>query len=120
MATILDKDITRESTIKVEGREVMITLNRKQEVVLKLKGTRGKSLSIGIEDLWEQLSGVVKEEVKGVVNKRSKDEPLISLHDIRTYNSISDLDYTTKCKFESILKNLIENYPERYGRYCEE
>ena len=38
MATKLDKDITRESSVKIDDREINITLTDKQEIRLKLKG----------------------------------------------------------------------------------
>jgi len=126
MATKLDKDISRESSEQIDGREINVTLTKDQGINLKLKGLRSDGYRIGISDLYKQLSGVVGDETKsnkGPVSvdksnsKPSKGNPLISLHDLRTYNAISVLDYETKCAFESIIKSLIDNYPEKYGTY---
>ena len=129
MATKLEKDIQRESTVVVEDREIMVKLTADQKIKLKLKGLRTGEVEIDIEELWHQLNGTDpdsdnSEDTSGPVTirndqpkKGSAKNPMISLHDIRTYNAISGLDYDTLVKFEGILKNLIDNYPEKYGRY---
>lgn len=129
MATKLEKNLVRESTITVEDREILITITADQKVSMKLKGMRTGEVSIDIEELWHQLNGTdpdaepETEKKSGAVSitrtntKPPKNNPMISLHDIRTYNAISGLDYPTLCKFEGILKNLIDNYPEKYGKY---
>lgn len=130
MATKLEKNLVRESTVVVDEREVMVTLTADQKISLKLKGMRTGEVSIDIGELWHQLNGTDPEDdssenkssgavtIKNDAPKRgSKNNPMISLHDIRTYNAISGLDYPTLVKFEGILKNLIDNYPEKYGKY---
>lgn len=123
MATKLDKDIIRESTILRENREIVVTLTSKQTISLKLKGMKSGEVSIDIGELFDNLNGVDNEikKPKSVVIKHDKDSkkqvPLISLTDLRTYNAISGLDYPTLCKFENIIKNLMDNYPETYGKY---
>ena len=40
MATSLDKDITREFSVKIDNREINVTLSSNQEIKLKLKGMK--------------------------------------------------------------------------------
>ena len=47
MATKLDKDIIRESTVQIDGREIMVTVSANQEIKFKLKGMKSGELSIG-------------------------------------------------------------------------
>ena len=118
MATKLDKDITRESSIKIDDKEIMVTITAKQTVSLKLKGMRTGTVEIPIEQLHNQLTGKVedKEEPKKTsksvstiqTNKVTKDNPMINLFDLRSQNAISTLDLPTLCKFDQIIKNLIE------------
>jgi len=120
MATKLVKDLIRESSVKIGDREINITISGEQKVILKLKGMKTGEVSISIEDLWHQLKGTTAEDKKPSDVSRNglnmgKNNPMISLYDIRTYNAISGLDYETVCKFEGILKNLIDNYPEKFG-----
>lgn len=124
MATKLEKNIIRESTVLVGDKEIMVTLTSDQTINLKLKGLRSGTVSISIEELWHQLNGTDgnddkpnKGSISIVKTKKVKNNPMMSLHDIRSYNAISGLDYPTLVKFEGILKNLIDNYPEKYGKY---
>lgn len=130
MATKLDKDVVRESTVKVDNREIVVTLSADQKITMKLKGMKSGEVSIDILELFGQLSGGLpqNEEKPGksgksvVVSnekpaKMAKNNPMISLYDLRTYNAISALDYPTLVKFEGIIKNLIDTYPEKYGKY---
>ena len=130
MATKLEKNLVRESTEQVDEREIMVTLTSDQKVSLKLKGMRTGEVSIGIAELWHMLNGTDPEaeteekKPSGMVSIRndqpkrgSKNNPMISLFDLRSYNAISALDYPTLVKFEGIIKNLIDNYPEKYGKY---
>jgi len=120
MATILDKDITRETTVKVDDREIQITLTDRQTIFMKLKGMKTGGLEISIMDLYNQLKGgeVKYEPVKEVEKSRYKggidlssykgdDRFLISLHDIRSYVLVKDIDLGSKVKFENILIDLI-------------
>lgn len=118
MATKLEKDISRESTLKANDREIMVTLTSSQKISMKLKGKRTGAVEIGIDELYGQLTGKpigVKEvtEKKSVSIKLSdekptKKNPMILLNDLRSQNAISAMDYETKCKFDSIIKNLID------------
>lgn len=126
MATILDKDITRETTVKVDDREIQITLTDKQTIFMKLKGMKTGGLEISIMDLFNQLKGgeVKSEPVKEVEQSRYKegvdlssykgdDRFLISLHDIRSYVLVKDIDFDVKIKFERILVDLINERKQR-------
>jgi len=128
MATILDKDITRETTIRVEDREIQITLTEQQTISMKLKGMKSGSVEIPIGDLYHQLKGNVSEVPKQnqpIAFKHEEedvDKPitkndlsaykgdsrfLISIHDIRHAMIITSMDYDVKMKFEAFLVGLI-------------
>lgn len=125
MATKLDKKLLRESSVIIDGREIMVSLTPSQEISLKLKGMKSGSVSINIEELWYQLNDTDSNEgsSSGISintskpSKSSKNNPMISLNDLRTYNAISALDYPTLVKFEEIIRNLMDNYSEKYGKY---
>lgn len=107
MATILDKDITRVSTITVDDREVLVTLTEDQNISLKLKGLKKGEVSISIQDLYNQLSGS-KETVTMDSPKRTSKE-YISLYELRSQIMISaSLDYTAKTVIERIIVDLIK------------
>ena len=105
MATKLEKDITRESTVEVEGRNVLVTITQDQKVSVKLKGMRTGAKSIDIEDLYEQLN----EGISGSKPKAAGKGINIDLHDLRTRNAISGLPYDDKVKFDMIITSLIKN-----------
>jgi len=128
MATKLEKNLTRESSVKVEDREILITITADQKVSMRLKGMKTGEVNIDIEELWHQLNGTSSDDVvptksNGSVSintretKGGKNNPMMSLHDLRSHNAISGLDMVTLVKFESIIKSLIDSYPEKYGRY---
>lgn len=103
MATLLSKDLTRESTEEVEGRNLIVTLTENQEIEIRLKGTRSAPKSIKILELYEMLSGV-----GGKSPKTANDGQMISLHNLRSANAISRLDYADKVKFEGIIVKMLE------------
>ena len=120
MATKLEKDIVRESTEEVDGRTILVTLTKEQEVSMKLKGMSASSaVKLPIMSLYGQLTGSPVDETKeskGALSistnqpkKGTKKNPMISLHDLRSQNAISGLDYQTVAKFDGIIKNLIES-----------
>lgn len=127
MATKLEKDITRESSIKVDDREIIVTMTEAQGISMKLKGMKSGIVSIPISELYTQLAGVTpsveapkKQMVsikRNATNKEAKAGPMISLTDLRSHNAISVLDYETLVKFEGIIKSMMDNYPEKYGNY---
>lgn len=120
MATKLEKDITRESNVSIDGKEINITLTSTQEIKLKLKGTRKGEVKISIEKLYNQLTGneVNDNQNKGndkPSKKITKSNPMISLYDLRSHNAISTMDIATKAKFDQIIKSLIDNL--KYAQY---
>jgi hypothetical protein len=115
MATILDKVLIRESTVKIGEREILITLTADQRISFRLKGMKSGVVSITIEELYKQLSGIdpieEKEEMVSVSESPFSNQDgknMISLNDLRSFSNISNLDYPTKAKFDSILKDLIK------------
>ncbi len=100
MATILNKNLIRETT--VEGgktqKTIMITLNSNQEIELKLKGTKGKPKIIKITELWDILNGKVNTEIK------VSDSDL--LNSIRSHALISPEDYKFKVKMDTIITDV--------------
>jgi len=118
MATKLEKDIIRESTIKVDGRELLVTLSSKQEIRFKLKGMKSGELSIGMDELYGQLNGgvvVVDAPINNlsVIDINSSNSPMISLFDLRSLSAVSAFDLGTTIKFDNLLSELISNNDER-------
>jgi hypothetical protein len=113
MATILDKDITRESTVTVDGREVQVTLTADQTISFKLKGMKSGVLSIGIDELYNQLAGVteeVKEKPKEVPKKKkSTEELMISLYRLRSLSLVTKMDFKVKLELEKVICELIND-----------
>jgi hypothetical protein len=117
MATILSKNLIRESTQKVDDREVIITLTVNQEIELKLKGKRGDGKTIYIKDLYGQLydGEVDKKQPEGPITinqdspRKRGDRKMISLYDLRSHNAISTLDVETLSKFDQIIKSVIDS-----------
>ena len=117
MATKLEKDLVRESTVKFDDREIMVTITKDQEVSFKLKGMKTGSVSIGIGELYRQLTGNEETEEKPKVSlsisrdqpKSTKKNPMLSLYDLRSQNAISTMDHTTVAKFDGIINNLIDS-----------
>lgn len=120
MATILDKDLVRESTVKVDGREILITLTDKQTISMKLKGMKSGEVEISIEELFKQLKGVApskkveddKPEVRytggiDLSSYKGQDRYLISLTDIRSYLNVKPIDIKMKTVFDAFLVDLI-------------
>ena len=118
MATKLTKNLVRESSEVVDGKEIIITMTEDQEIELKLKGKRGKGETIYIKDLYAQLFGVEVEgdKPKGSIaiseasrpKKRGEDK-MISLYDLRSHSAISTLDLETIAKFDQIIKSVIDS-----------
>ena len=121
MATVLDKDLVRESTVKVGEREILVTIGADQSISMKLKGMKSGMVSISIEDLYKQLTGGVTDDDKpksitvptGGVKKATSGEPMISMHDVRHRLNVSGFDYATTVKFDGIMRDLIEDAKKR-------
>ena len=123
MATKLEKDITRESTVKDDDKEIIVTLTANQKISMKLKGKRTGAVEIGIDELYAQLTGKdmgtntntnESNVKKGLSIKQSEEEPtkknpMILLSDLRSQNAISAGDYKMIAHFDTIIKNLMEN-----------
>ena len=123
MATILDKDITRESTVKHENREIQVTLTSDQNISMKLKGMKSGSVSISVEELYKQLACIDKpsplmagertgptEFITEKVEKKDKNynnSPMINLYDLRSLSAITVMPMETKVLFERIIVELI-------------
>ena len=111
--TILDKEITRETTEKIDNREIQITLTESQKISMKLKGLKTGAVEIGIGELFKQLkgdSGDSKSQYSGGIDLSSykgDDRFIISIHDIRHSMMASDMDLEIKQKFDSFLAELI-------------
>jgi hypothetical protein len=124
MATILNSDLTRETTVKVDEREIQLTLTANQTIEMKLKGMKTGTVEVGIEALYHQLKGSspakAEASVKGApanaVDLSSyKGDPnlVMSISDIRSAIMISGMDLETTHKFESFLSNLIREKTQR-------
>ena len=118
MATILTKNLVRESEEQIDGKAIMVTLTSDQEIELKLKGKRGSGETIYIRDLYNQLYGVEASDKKSndgplsiSTNKSRKrgDSKMISLYDLRSHNAISTLSVPEMAKFDQIIKSVIDS-----------
>lgn len=125
MSTKLDKDITRETTIQVDNREILVTLSSDQQIRFRLKGLKSGAVSIAIQTLYNQLTNKLsphpKTEGSVVIDtsekKNAERSAMISVHDFRSQVLISpDLDLGTKVKLESILVQLIEGIKKNENR----
>jgi hypothetical protein len=127
MATILDKDLTRESTVKYNDREIQVTLTEDQKISFKLKGMKSGALTIGIEELYGQLfhgspvasTGLVKTVVDDVVTKKgsengSVDNPMISLYDLRSDINTTPMSMETKILFDTFVSNAIKAFKKPF------
>ena len=124
MATILDKDLQRESTVLANDRNIMVTLGSDQTIKFKLKGMKSGEVSIGIEDLWKQLNGIEEtksdESKKSLVietddeieQKSSKDNPMIPLYDIRSRLCVS-LTADILTKVDPILSEFVADHKKK-------
>lgn len=141
MATILDKDLVRESTVKFEDREVQVTLAADQTIRFKLKGMKSGEVSIGIEALYAQLKGVKSEDSSGkntgslTIKKKDTDEDeprskytgavdlssykgdgryVISIQDLRHYINVKPIEMNVKNVIDGFLTDLInERKPQK-------
>lgn len=115
MATILDKDLTRESTVKYDDREIQVTLTEDQKITFKLKGMKSGMLSIGIEELYKQLKGddepvVEKPKSSSVSTKKRVDDgssPMISLNRLRSMSLVTHMDFKIKLELEKVICELL-------------
>jgi len=130
MATILNSDLTRESTVEYDSRNIQVTLTAGQKISFKLKGMKSGVVSIGIEDLYKQLIGSniqqerveeapkVVEKVSGPTSyihkeKIDNDLPLINLNDLRSLSAITPMPMESKVLFERIIVKAIDNVKKK-------
>ncbi len=100
--TKLEKDITRETTIMINNKPIIITITKEQKLSLKLKGEKKKK-EINIIELFDILNN---NNIKNI----DKDEKLISVNELRTKYIISkEFDYDTKVKLEKITLEILKN-----------
>ncbi len=115
MATVLKKDVVRESTETFKDKEIIITLTDKQEINLRLKGSK-KNKKIKILDLFKELfeikdlggsdSGPLS--IGGDKIKKDKGSVMIDLNQLRSLNAISTMDIQTVSKFDGIISECIK------------
>ena len=114
MATILDKDLLRESTQKFEDREIMVTLTDKQTISLKLKGLKSGEVSIGILPLYKQLKGIEEPDVKLPKGKTEPikepkkikgldGDPIINLEKLTALALVTKMDFKAKMELEKVM-----------------
>jgi hypothetical protein len=113
MATKLDKDVVRESTVTYDNREIIVTLTEDQKISFKLKGMKSGTLDIGIEELYLKLAGSdEKPKPKGSISIKKKEEqdntPMISLHDLRTNALVTKMDLSIKLVLEALVCELLK------------
>ena len=114
MATILDKDLVRETRVKVNDKDLLITLTEDQSINLKLKGIKGEGVTISIADLYSHLVGDTNDNAKPSEVKVSKKirglngDPSISLYELRAHNLVTKMDMKVKLELEGIICEMIK------------
>jgi hypothetical protein len=113
MATKLNKSLVRETTIKKQDKELIVTLTDKQGINLKLKGVRGtKGVDISISDLYDQLNDVELGNSK--YSQRYPDDLLVPIEELRAeILTSSKLTYEEKVKFSISVRNVIDDTIKR-------
>lgn len=108
---ILNKDVTRESTIEVDGRNVIVTMTQNQRISMRLKGLgKARTVSIDIEKLFKQISGMeVEEETPNLSGRKPKpdDKNLINLGRVRDAFLVADIPYEQKVVFARFVKEIL-------------
>jgi hypothetical protein len=113
MATKLEKDVTRESSVKAGDRELLVTMTADQKITLKPKGLgNDKTLEITIDELYDNLNGSALGNNKN--SQRYPDDLLIPVHELRTYVVTgAGLTYEDMVKFSGIVKDVINDTIKR-------
>lgn len=111
MATILDKDIIRETTVKIDGREILVTLTADQKINLKPKGLKSGDLNIGILDLYKYLTAPNKKVEEKKDNKPKKvkvsdDDPMINLTRLRSMAMTAKMDFKVKSELDKVIREI--------------
>ena len=97
--TKLEKDLVRESTKKINGKPIVITLTKNQEIKLKLKGRGSETFMVSIEELYNMLSN----RDSTLVIDRGMER---ALSEISTHSLIANADYKIKVEIQRIIKEL--------------
>jgi hypothetical protein len=112
MATKLDNDVIRESSVLADDREILIRLNTDQTVSMKLKGMKSGTVSISILDLWNQLNGTDTKPKQGpiaTVRKQVyKDDLMVSVQKLRSLNAVTHSDLAVTIKLDEIFSDLLK------------
>lgn len=127
--TSLNSDLSRESSIKYDNREIQVTLGANQQISFKLKGLKSGIVSIGIEELYRQLIGdesvgfdhissdvmevddvlVSQKATSAKLDKSTKDNPLISLNTLRTKMNTSPLKSDVRAQLDGFIVECINS-----------
>lgn len=115
MATKLEKEISRETEVVKDKRNLIVSLTPEQTIKLKPKGLRGNNgvVEVSIEEIWDMKKGVkslVEKTEKKEKKRSSDDQPMINLHWLRSQSAISGLPPADIAKFDGIIKNLIDEW----------
>lgn len=115
MATKLDKEISRETEVVKDKRNLIVSITPDQTIKLKPKGLRGNNgvVEVSIEEIWN-----IKTGTKSLIEKAEKrekkinddDQPVVNLHWLRSQSAISGLPVADIAKFDGIIKNLIDEW----------
>lgn len=109
MATKLSNEVVRESSTKVNDREIIVSLNEDQTISMKLKGMKSGTVSIGIKELWNTLNDTKPEESKKRLPiKKDGKEPMIPLYRLRTLNATTPGKIETIARVDELIVDLIE------------
>jgi hypothetical protein len=116
MPTKLDKEISRETDVIKDKRNLIVSLTPEQTIKLKPKGLRGNNgiVEVSIDELWDSKSGKksLVEKVEKKERKQSDDDgqPIVNLYWLRSQSAISGLPVADIAKFDGIIKNLIDEW----------
>lgn len=104
MPTKLEKDVTRETTIKVNEKNLLVTLTEDQKLKIRPKGKKrdDETIEISLEQLFNQLSSGT--------NCVNEDKAMINLSDFRSKYLIAsekDIPLDIKVKLEKITVELL-------------
>lgn len=111
MATKLDKSLIRETSVKANDREVILTLGEDQSISMKLKGMKSGHVSIPIQELYEQLTGggsASPSEGEVVKMKAGKESDMISLQDLRHRFNVTGLPVESLVQVDTIIVELLK------------
>ena len=113
MATKLDKDLTRETSVIVNEREVILTLTADQNINMKLKGMKSGHVTIPIQEVYDQLTGgsggSAQPEGEPVKLKAGKESDMVSLQDLRHKFNVSGLPYESIVQVDMIIVELLKD-----------